>query len=186
MNIKRIWLMVPAILLPYISIGMVLTIFFSAKNSVCRFIMEQVFGGNAWYLIGTVVAFALLAFLLTVTCFVLGVLKKWDDLSLARSAMIIKLVQIPAYIVSFILSVFCAFTILLIAFTIAMILLNSLSIMCTGLLTTSSVINARRKQSVSVGTAVCTIILQCVPVADVILSVILFCKLSKRYLNQVA
>ena len=52
MNKKRIFFVIPTVLFPYFALCALAVIFFSTKHPLCEWIMERVFGSNAWSLIG--------------------------------------------------------------------------------------------------------------------------------------
>lgn len=65
--------------------------------------MEKVFNNNVWSLIGLVLLLVFLVIIFTVIYFILCLLKAFDPVSLAKTAIIVKLLQIPSYVVIFIL-----------------------------------------------------------------------------------
>ena len=96
---KRLFLIsVPMVLVPYLALFTLFTIFFSTKVPFFRWVMESVFRGNALYLIAAMLLYCALTVTVSVICFFISINKNWDALSLAKFAMIVKLAQIPAYL----------------------------------------------------------------------------------------
>ena len=127
--------------------------------------------------------FAFISFVLNIIFFVLSITKKWDELYLAKVAMITKLIQIPSYIVIFVLGVFFTITIFTFVFSILMFFFDYLTLIMTGLINSAAVINASRKKAVSFGKNIWIIILQFVFCADVVASIIFYIKIKniRRY-----
>lgn len=97
--------------------------------------------------------------------------------------MITKLIQIPSYIVIFVLGVLLTITIFTFAFSILMFFFDYLTLIMTGLINSAAVINASRKKAVSFGKNIWIIILQFVFCADVVASIIFYIKIKniRRY-----
>lgn len=178
MNKKTVWYIVPAAILPYLVLFSVVAILNSTKNAVFQNVMKWAFQGNALFLLTFVFFFALLASVLSIVCFVRSVDKQWPALSLAKTAMIVKLVQIPAHIASFILGVLMFLAIFTFPFTVGMFLTECLTLFLTGLITISAAVIAARQGRISKIMAVFYIVAQFIFVVDIISAVILFVKLA--------
>lgn len=183
MNKKRIWLLVPTLALPYFVLCAFTITLFSTKHPLCRYIMERIFAGNGLLLIATILTFSLLAAVLSVTCFIISIRKQWDALPLAYTAMIMKLLQIPAYVVIFILGVVLLTTIMAIPISFSLFLLDCLTLVLTGLLTTAAAVLALRKQTITRKEFGLLVALQLVFCADIIASILLYTILKKRKLT---
>lgn len=184
MNKKRIWLIIPSFFLPYL-ILLTLATMFSVENPIFEFVMKYLFNNNGLLLIAFTLLFVLFASVLSIICFILSLQKKWDPLSLAKSVMIIKLLQIPAYIVIFILGAVFLLTIFTYAITFFLFLFDCISLILTGLITISAIINAMHQQLIDKSESILFIILQFFFVADVVSSVILYFTLLKNHKNSV-
>lgn len=184
MNKKRIWLILPTTLLPYIALCSLATIFFSTKLPLFESIMEHVFQNNGLLLITALLFFGLLAAVSSGICFFLSIRKGWDALSLAKTAVIIKLLQIPAYGLICVLGVLFSVTIFTFAFTIGLFLFNCLTLVLTGLLTVSATINAGRQHNFTLRESFWFVILQFVFCADVIAAIAFYFTLRKRIANR--
>ena len=178
MNKKRMWLLIPAALIPYITLGAVVFLL-ESTGPVLSWIMDHLFFSNGLFFAAVILLVCLLAAALCVTCFVMSIRKKWDALWLAKTAMWIKLLQIPAYILIFALGMILAITLFTIPFAIVMFLMNCLSLAMTGLLNLSAVIAACREGKTSLKKSWWVIALQAVFCADVVASVLFYRHLKK-------
>ena len=183
MNKKLLLIIIPIALFPYLILFAFATIFFSTEIPFFRWVMESVFDSNALLLIAALLLYFILTALLSIICFVVSIYAKWDALSLAKAAMITKLIQIPAYVLIFVLGFMFLITIFTYPFSIALFMLDCLSIFLTGLLVVAAIISAIRNNIFSFQEIFWIILLQFVFCADVISSVIFYNKL-KRLNNE--
>ena len=183
MNKKLLLILIPIALFPYLILFTLATIFFSTEIPFFRWVMESVFDSNALYLIAALLLYFILVAALSIICSVVSICAKWNPLSLAKAAMIIKLVQIPAYVLIFVLGFMFLITIFTYPFSIALFMLDCLSMFTTGLLVIASAITAIRKNIFSFQEVLGVILLQFVFCADVISSVVFYNKLKDFY-NQ--
>jgi len=180
MNKKRIWLAIPAALLPYAALFTLATIFLSTKFDFFEMTMESVFDGNGLYLLLAFFLYCMLATALGAVGFIVGICKKWDAVSLAKFAMIVKLIQIPAYLVIFVLGVLLMITIFTFPFAIGLYFLNCLSLFLSGMWVIAAAINALRQGICKPQEVVWTIIFQFVFCADVIAAIVFYIKLKNK------
>lgn len=180
MNKKRIWLIIPSFLLPYITLGMLALIFLSSVYAPLEFIVEKFFGSNIISMLVALLLFIILSVTLSVVCFVMSIRKKWDALSLAKTAMLIKLLQIPAYILIFVLGVALALTIFTILFTFVLAIIDIITLTLTGLITVSSVINAARDGIIEFKKSLWVVILQFFFCADVVAAIVFYVLMKKK------
>ena len=172
-------LLLPAMLLPYVALFALAGVFSSTQLPLFQWVMACVFQGNAWYLIAAVGCFVLLSIVSSLIFFALSICKKWDPLTLAKNAIFIKCIQIPAYLLIFVLGVVMLITIFTFPFAVALCFLDGVTLFLTGLVVNSSGINAVQQKRISRKDALLFAVLQFVFVADVISSVVLFRRLSK-------
>ena len=180
MNKKRIWLVLPAALIPYVSLGAVAFFWLLAPFIYAYIPWEHMRQYFIFYYIGLILAFCLLAMVLSILCFVKSTRSKWDAQSLAKTAMIIKLIQIPAYVAIYVMGILMAISLFTIPFAFALFLLDCLALALTGLLNLSAVIEACREGKTTVKKSWWVIVLQAVFCADVVASVIFFRMLKKQ------
>ena len=180
MNKKRIWLTIPTALLPYLGLFTLATILFSTRNPFFEFIMESVFHSNAINVVATLLFCCIITTALSILCFVTSIFKGWDALSMAKSAMIIKVIQASAYALIFVLGISLAITIFTIPFSIGLFLLDCLTLFLTGLVTTAAVVNSVRQGVFKCKEVIWVIILQLVFCADVVASMVFYFRLRER------
>ena len=181
-----IWYILPTALLPYIALGVLAIIFFSAKSPALDAVMQSVFQGNMWYLVAVLLLFCLLAAALSAVYFVRSIRKEYDALQLAKCAMVVKLLQVPAYIAIFVLGVLLVLAIFTIPFALGLLLIDCLTLLLTGLMTITAVINAVRQGDYKISETAWVVILQVVFCADVVAAAVFYRKLRKQYKERTA
>lgn len=175
MNKKRIWFVLPATILPYlVLLTMVAIYILSSVPDSGEFMQNLVFAILAGLLI-----FGIIAGILCVICFVRALRKQWDAVSLAKTAMILKLIQVPSYITIFILSILLLITIFTFPFSVFFFLLDCYTLFLTGILAVAAGINALRQGITIRGNCIWFIILQFVFCADVFATIFFYKKLLK-------
>ncbi len=181
---KLFWISVPVVLVPYLALFLSATVFFAAKLPFFYFLMESVFDGNAFYLIGAFLLYCLLTGVLSVVCFFVSIHKKWDAVSLAKTAMAMKLAQMPAYVLLFALGAVFLTSIFTVPFSVGFFAVDCLSVFMTGLFVIASVIGAIRNRTFTWKKVIWVIVLQFIFCADVIASVIFYRKLKRANPQQ--
>lgn len=184
MNKKIFLLYIPMLLVPYVALFRLATIFLSEDIEFFNFIMYSVFDANALYLTGALVLYCFLSAVLSVICFFISILNKYDALSIARISVIIKIMQIPAYLIIFALSVLFTIAIFTIPFVIGLFLIDYFTLLFSGLLVGASVINSVRQGIFKPNDVIWVIILQSVFCVDVVFSIIFYIKLKRATINN--
>lgn len=184
MNKKRIGLLIPTILIPYIVLLALVVLFTSTEWTVSEFIFEKISGDNVWLFICTVFLYCFIAIVLSLVSFIFSLVKIWDEVSLAKVSLVIKLIQIPAYVCIFILGVVFAILPIMMVVTIVLIFFDYLTLILTGMITISSVINAVRKGLFTYRETWWIILLQFVFCADVVATIIWNNKLKRRIMEM--
>ena len=185
MNKKRFWFIIPTALLPYLVLFALATVFFSTKYPFFERIMVSVFHGNAIILLIALSLYCLLAAVISIWGFVISIRMGWDCFSLVKSAMIVKLMQVPAYILIFVLSVLLATTIFTIPFSIGLFLIDCLTLYLTGLVTIAAAVNTVRQDKIKSTEALLIIILQFIFCVDIVASIVFYARL-KAYMTNVS
>ena len=180
MNKKRIWWLVPTITLPYLLLLTLCIILFSTDQSIFKFIMENIFQNNAWILLATFTLYCIIASTLSIICFILSIVKKWDALTLAKTSMIIKLIQVPAYIMIFIFGFIMLITIFTIPFSFVLFIFDCWILFLTSLITLSGVLNSIYEKKLKFSEIIWVIILQFIFCVDVVSSIIFYKKLKNK------
>ena len=179
MNKKLFSLSVPIVLAPYLALLALATTFFSTKLPAFRWIMEELFRGNALYLVAAMLIFCVITIAWAGILSVVSICKKWDALAVAETAMIIKMAQIPAFVAIFALGVLLATGIFTIPFAIGLFVLDCLFLLMTGLLTVSAVVISIRNKRYTFRELLWIVLLQFVFCTDVIASIFLYRKLKR-------
>ncbi len=183
MNKKLFVLSIPTLLSPYIAIFTLAVVFLSTKVKLFEAIMESIFQNDGLLLIAALVIYFLLTFALCIATFFISTFKFCDALSAAKNAMLIKLIQIPAYVVIFVLGVVMTIAIWTIPFTIALFWIDCLCLFLTSLPVISSIICAVRHGTMKFQEVIWVIILQFVFCADVVAAIIYYKRLKEATLN---
>jgi hypothetical protein len=183
MNKKLFLLSIPTLLSPYIAIFTLAVVFLSTKVKLFEAIMESIFQNNGLLLIAALVIYFLLTFALCIATFFISTFKFRDAISMAKTAMLIKLMQIPAYVVIFVLGLGAMLGIMTIPFAIALFWIDCLCLFLTGLPVLSSIICALRQGTIKFRDVIWVIILQFVFCADVVAAIIYYKRLKEATLN---
>ena len=182
MNKKRIWLVLPSLFLPYFLLLSFAIIFFSPflverftallENPVGILLVIPLF---ILYCLGCIVPCGIFA--------LLSIKNNWDEKSIAKTAMIFKLVQIPAYIIIFVLGVLLFMAIWTIPVSILFMVVDVLSVALTSTITISSILLLLKDDKIERKRAILFIVSQLFFCVDV-LGAILYYRHLKR-LNTV-
>ena len=178
MTRKRIGWILPAVVLPYVALLCMAVVFL--RNPVSTWFMKWIFQNNGLLLLAFFAVFALLSILLSVLCFVMSLRQQWDPISLAKTAMIVKLIQIPAYLIVFVIGVLMILSIFTFAFSVLLWVMDCVTLVLTGMLSVAAAIIGNRKQLLSNKETIMFSLLQLVFVADVVATIVLYRKLAKQ------
>lgn len=149
-------------------------------------IMETVFGNNGYLLLLSVLAFGLLAWLFALALAIYLLLKKGIALQTAKLAMIVKLVQIPAYAAIFILGLAFSLTIFGIGFVAFFFIADCITIVMTGLIGTAASVRAYLTGQLPLKRAILFALLQFVFVVDIAAAIAQYCVLHTTAKQAVA
>ena len=180
MQKKQMGYVLPAIILPYFILTLMVAVFCLSSNEWFYQHVFDAFPNFIFFLLAVVLLFMLAAVSLVIVTFIKNLRRNTDALSLAKVAMIVKLAQIPSYLIIFVLCFFLIISIFTIPFAIGLFFLDCLCLFLSGLLTLCACINGLRQGSIRKKEAVVFILLQFVFVADVVVAILLFKKLSKK------
>lgn len=170
---KKFWMLVPAICLPYLAL-----IGFFTPFSV--FLVESVFQNNLLWALAVLGILCLLTLAVSIVYFVLAVRKGWDALTMAKYAMILKLAQVPAYAVIFVLGVVLLITIFTIPISIGLWLLDCFTLLLSGIFMVAAVINSVRQGVFTPRDVQWFAVLQLFFCLDVVAAVVFYRKLKKK------
>ena len=175
-----IWLLMPAILLPYITLLLAAILFLSPHSPAFEFIMVHVFQENALFILAALLVFCLIALSCSITHFILSIRNKWNPASLAKCAMVIKWIQIPAYLVIFVLGLLLAITIFTTAIAAVFVLVDCLTLLLTGMITISAAVIGVRQGIFTKKYVIWIILLQFIFCADVLAATVLYLKAGNK------
>ncbi len=178
---KKTWLLIPTTIFPYIILFALDSTFSLTITPLFRYIIENVFGGNALLLLLTLVIICLIACVLSAIHFIICLKQGNNALKIAKTAMIIKLIQIPAYLFIFFASALFIFSLFSIPIAIVLLIFNYTILVLTSLITISSIINSVKQGIFEVKEVVFVALLQFVFCADVFATIIYYNMLKKRY-----
>lgn len=164
------------LVLPYIfAIGMGGVLFFDGK------IMETVFGSFPNFLL-FVAGMFLLALLATVVTASLAVIRKWDAAEVAKVNMMVKVLQIPSYILIFIEGVYFSISMMLLTPVagILFVIFDCAVIVMTGITGAAAVYRVQREEKIDKGMAVMLGIGQFIFCIDVICAIAVYIMAGKK------
>jgi hypothetical protein len=164
------YLAIPVMVYPYIIILGLISIFSGG----------ELFHDDGMIMLLGVPIWGVIALILAIIISIIIKVKKVSAEKILRLNMMIKVVQIPAYIVIFFLGLACMITIFTMLVTILLIILDCLTILTTGIIGAASVARARKEKILSTGEAVAVGIFQFLFCADVISAVILYIGIAKK------
>lgn len=179
MKKKLVFLSLPAALMPYLVLLAISVLFFATEVPFFEWLLEKVFCYNALYLLAALLAFCILAIVATGICFFVSTRNRWDTLEMAKTAMIIKCVQIPAYLLIYALGFICAITVAGVLISIGLFIVDCLCLCMTGILTIAPAVNTIKSKTFTFKEVFWIILLQFVFVADVIASIVFYRKLKR-------
>lgn len=164
---KKILLLIPTILFPYLLLFFMFCIF-------TGFLMEELFDNFFLVMIFYLMGYFVITFALILAYIILSRIRKWDPKEMAKINMIVKAVQIPAYLAIFILGLICSLTIFTIGFTIAFIIYDIVSIFLTGIIGASTIMRLKVKNQRLASFYIINGILQFIFCVDVVSSFIVY------------
>ncbi|NDO47155.1 hypothetical protein [Clostridium sp. MD294] len=157
------------ILFPYSIVLLIYSLFHTT-------LMKYLFHNNIYTGFFYICIFWLISFINAICIFIKNITHKRNALQLAKINMIIKLIQIPAYIVLFIVGIACMFTIFTFGISFVLLALDCASIFLSGLIGLSAVKQNYTEGIFSIKELFLHSILQFIFCADVISAIILFRK----------
>lgn len=147
------------------------------------FLMESVFQNDAYLLLLYIFVFWVAGLICAISFLSVSLIKKWDACELSKANMIVKLVQIPAYVLIFLVGLICLFTIFTFAISILFMILDGMSILLSGMIGLAAVIRNRSDHTLTKTSSFVHGILQFMFCADVVSAIIIFVK-AKRARRQ--
>ena len=165
---KMKFLLLPALFAPYVIVGCMLLTLFSNKFELADLIWETVFFNNGLLMLAEVFLYCVVSIGCTGVYALVVLRKDVDVLDITRTIMIIKLLQIPAYV--FIFGI--AFCVLLLA--VPIMFFCYMAFLGTAIAGCAAVCVAKRRNMIIKGNSETLLVLQFVCVADVVAIFILY------------
>ena len=141
---------------------------------------NTVFQNNIIIVLILLIVFYIIALACSVVFFMKNLLNKTNPKNILRINMIIKLLQIPAYILIFLFGLLNLITIFTAAITIVLMFLDGMAIFLTGLIGLCGIIRGFLEGKLSKKTAVIHGLLQFIFCADVISCIIVYKKVKNN------
>ena len=176
---KHFLFAIPILIFPFLVLPTLVVIFFSTKVDFFGTIVELLFRDNALIIITGLLIY-MVALSVSAVYFVVAMFKNWDALSLAKVAMIVKLIQVPTFVANLVAGVILAIGIFTFPFAVMVFVVDCISVFLTGLMTTAAVVSTVRQGHFRFGEVAWVVVLQMVFCADVVASVIFYLKLRNR------
>lgn len=129
-----------------------------------------------WVLLGI---FFVLSAILTIVTLVVALLNKWEAKGLLKAAMIGKLIQIPAYIIFFIIGFILMVSIFTYFLTIFVFLIDCVFLFFSSLITVAGLLRGVFEKKITLLQGVIYAILSFFFCIDVVVSIVVFCKVRK-------
>ena len=171
---KRFFLLIPAMLQPYILLFALYSIFIN------QYIVERFFDNNGLWLLFMIFVAIVISFICTLIYMPLCLAKGWSARQTAFFNMLIKLVQIPAYLAIFVLGVLFFITIFTYAFSVFFVLFDCITIFITGLVGLTANLRLYKEHKCSGCFAALNSICQFIFCIDVISAVIVYIRSRKE------
>lgn len=124
-------------------------LFANGKSRIITFLWEHLFFNNIFIPLGFILLLGVSLYLVNMLFVLSARHGKWTSQELCRTNMIVKLVQIPAYLFIFVVGLLCAMMIFTIGISFAFVLLDIFSIGMTGLFACSAFCALKKEQKIS-------------------------------------
>lgn len=180
MKFLKYFALIPALLTQYVFLTLLFALF---RN---HHILTTIFNESILNMFMFLIIFFLAAFIGTIVTFILSIVFKWDAKTTAFISMMIKLLQIPAYIAMLFMGMIGTFTIFLIALPFVIISINLITIFMTGIIATAACIAGCREKKLKAEEALAFSIGQFFFCADIVICIIVYVKIRKaeKLLNE--
>lgn len=169
---------------PYVLPVFLAMMFFS--DTVFATIMEEVFHNIIFIPLGLIVLFYLLCLIGVAIFAAVALARRFESKGIVRIGLLIKCLQIPAYIAAFVLAVLCLFTIFTVAFSVLLWVIDCLSIFLTGMIVTVGMIRAQEEGLVTKREAVAGSLLSFVFRIDLVAAIVIDRKVKKAAAQRAA
>lgn len=181
---KKYILLIPTVLFPYALLFVLISLFISSDVPAFGEMWEKLFDNNAFAALGIILIVFVILLVINVSYLVVSLNNKWRSREMSISLLILKLIQVPAYIGIFIIGLLCMLTVFTIPIALFLVFLDCLCVMLTGILTIPTVIRSYKENCITKGESIIYIILSFCLNVDIIVSILTFvrCK-SKKFVQ---
>ncbi len=171
---KKFLLTLPAIIFPYSLVFIIYCVGFNKK------LFEFLFGDIIFATLPFFIIIGLITIICNVVFIVLSFKRKWQAKEIAKYNMIVKLCQIPAYIIIFILALISLIVPFLFILALFFLLFDCCTIILSGTIGLTASIRAYQEKTLSMEKTILFAFMQFIFVLDVAFSIIMFCNLNKK------
>lgn len=146
-----------------------------------QYLMQFIFQNNFYMGLLSLCIFGIIAFISVIILCVNNFANKMEAVEATKIAMIIKIVQIPAYLFIFVIGFMCLFTIFTVGISFVLLILDGASIILSGLIGIFAVRRCYADGILTRAEMIIHSILQFVFCLDVVSAIIVFRKVKKVY-----
>lgn len=133
----------------YLTALLMVLLFTGGKSQITTFIWEYLFHNNVFVPLGFILIFGMSMYIINILFFLKARNGNWRALELTRTNMVVKLIQIPAYLLIFGMGLLCTLMIFTIGITFVLILLDAFAIGMTGLFAATAFYNLKKEQKIT-------------------------------------
>lgn len=149
------------------------------KSNIITFLWNHVFFHNIYIPLTIVIVFGMILYILNIIFLIKAKNGKWSAQELARTNLLVKLIQIPAFLFIFLVGLLCTILIFTIGISLVLGLLDVICIGLTGIFATATFHRLRKEQQISTKMQIMYSIASFLFCVDVITAMIAYRK-SKR------
>lgn len=117
----------------YLTALLMVLLFTNEKSQMTAFIWQHFFHNNIFVPLSFLLVFGTVMYIINILFFLKARNRTWSSLALARTNLIVKLIQIPAYLLIFGMGLLCMVMIFTIGISFVLMLLDAFALGMTGL-----------------------------------------------------
>lgn len=151
---KKYIQLLPTALYPYLIVALLWLLLGSSKSEVRDYIWDKWFGNNAFVALGWILLVFFVGLLMGIVTLCVAVARKWSARELLKVNLILKCLQIPAYVCIFLCGLAFAITIITIGVTLILVVLDCMGVVMTGLIGVAAMKQAKEEGIITKSEAV--------------------------------
>lgn len=124
-------------------------LFTYGKSSITSFVWEHLFFNNIFVPLGFILLFGIGMYVVNIFVIIKASRGQWNVLELARTNMLVKIIQIPAYAIVFVMGLLCCVMIFTIGISFALMALDMFSIGLTGMFACAAFYRLRKERLIT-------------------------------------